>query len=70
MDEGGGVDADEGDEGSEIEEFGALLERHEEGAEEGDGSEEEDVVARDVGGRADGAEETFGEGVGSTHAVE
>ncbi len=47
VEEGGGVDADEGDEGSEVEELGALLEAHEEGAEEGDGSEEEDVDAEE-----------------------
>ena len=68
--EGGGVDAHEGDEGAEVEEFDAAFVAEEEGAGEGDGADEKDVVHGNAAARLDGAEEAARQRVAAAHAVE
>ena len=66
----GGIHAHEGDERAEIEHLGAEAVAHDECADEGDGSDEEYVVARDAMLGVDRAEKRFWQRVAAAHAVE
>ena len=70
MDECGCVHADEGDESSEVQEFRTLFKAHQKRSEESYRAKEKNVVAWNSGFRTHDPEESLGQRIGATHAVE
>jgi len=70
VNEGGGVDPHEGDEGAEVEQLGTALVGEEEGSDESAGTDDEYVIARDAGAGVDGGEEAAWKRAAFPHAIE